>query len=458
MQRPWAVILAAGEGRRMHSALPKALHPLCGRPMLWHVLQAVRAVAEEQLVVVGYGAEQIKEYFGEDLKYVEQHERLGTGHALQQALPRLPREGQLLVVCGDTPLLHGETLEQLLHYHRSGKAGATVLTAALADPFGYGRVLRDQDGDVQEIVEELHAGTAEKKLREINTGAYCFELVALQRCLPALSLRPEKGEYYLTDLLPLLKGGGWPVKGMILDDAFPALGINDRAQLARAAALLREKINSRLMLAGVTMLDPATTYIDCEVEIGRDTVIYPQTVLEGKTMVGEGCVLGPGTHLMDSLLKDNVTCRWSTVRESTVAENVSIGPYAHIRPGSHIGPAAKIGDFVEIKNSSIGRGSKVPHLSYVGDADVGPGVNIGAGSVVVNYDGRRKHRTAIEDGAFIGCNSSLVAPLTIGAKAFIGAGSTITSSVPSGALALSRPRQEIKEGFARRLLENNKEK
>jgi len=457
-QRPWAVILAAGEGRRMYSALPKVLHPLCGRPMLWHVLQAAQAVTEAQLVVVGYGAAQIREYFGEALHYVEQRQRLGTGHALLQALPHLPREGQLLVVCGDTPLLQGDMLERMLDYHRSGKAGATVLTAVLEDPFGYGRVLRDQDGDVQEIVEELHAGTAQKKLQEINTGAYCFELAPLHRCLPALSLRPEKGEYYLTDLLPLLKESGWPVKRLMLDDAFTALGINDRAQLARAAALLREKINGRLMLAGVTMLDPATTYIDCEVEIGRETVIYPQTVLEGKTVVGAGCVLGPGAHLIDSLLKDNVTCRWSTVLESTVAEKASIGPYAHIRPGSHIGAAVKIGDFVEIKNSSIGRGSKVPHLSYVGDADIGPGVNMGAGSIVVNYDGRRKHRTAIEEGAFIGCNSSLVAPLTVGAKAFIGAGSTITGSVPPGALALSRPRQEIKEGFARRLLENNKEK
>ncbi|MEW5920915.1 MAG: bifunctional UDP-N-acetylglucosamine diphosphorylase/glucosamine-1-phosphate N-acetyltransferase GlmU [Bacillota bacterium] len=458
MQRPWAVILAAGEGTRMHSSMPKVLHPLCGRPMLWYVLQAARAVTEQQLVVVGYGSEQIKEYFGEDFFYVEQRERLGTGHALLQTLARLPQTGELLVLCGDTPLLQAEILQRLLEHHRRARTAATVLTAEMTDPSGYGRVLRDHNGAVREIVEDLHATAAQQAVREINTGAYCFDLAALKRRLPSLSANPEKKEYYLTDLLPLLTAEGHRVEALMLGDAFPALGINDRAQLARATACLRERINGQLMREGVTMLDPATTYIDWGVKVGRETVIYPQTILEGATEVGEGCLLGPGTHLIDSILKDAVTCRQSTLWESTVEEGARIGPYAYLRPGSVIGPGAKIGDFVEIKNSTIGRGSKIPHLSYVGDATVGSGVNMGAGSIVVNYDGRHKHRTNIEEGAFIGCNSNLVAPLTIGAKAFIGAGSTITRHVPPGSLALSRSPQQVKEGLARRFLEHDQEK
>lgn len=458
MQRTWTVILAAGEGTRMHSSLPKVLHPLCGRPMLWHVLQAARAVTEQQIIVVGKGGEQVKEYFGHELFYVEQLKRLGTGHALLQTLSHLPSSGRLLVLCGDTPLLGMEILRQLLDTHQGQIAGATVLTAEMDDPTGYGRVLRDQNGAVIGIVEELHATLEQKSVREINTGAYCFELAALKEHLPNLTPNREKKEYYLTDLLPLLAGGGYRVEALKLSDAFPALGINDRTQLARATAKLRERINEQLMLSGVTMVDPATTYIDCGIKIGPDTVIYPQTILEGDTEVGEGCRLGPGTHITDSVIKDNVTCQKSTVWGSTVEEKATIGPYAYIRPESVIGPEVKIGDFVEIKKSLIGKGTKVPHLTYVGDADIGPGVNMGAGSIVVNYDGRRKHKTTIEAGAFIGCNSNLVSPLTVGAGAFIGAGSTITRNVPAGSLVLSRSPQKVKEGFARRFLENNKEK
>ena len=458
MQQPWTVILAAGEGTRMQSSLAKVLHPLCGQPMLWHVLEATGAITEQQLVVVGKGGEQVKEYFGEKVCYVEQHKRLGTGHALLQTLPQLPQSGELLVLCGDTPLLETEILKELLESHRRSKAGATVLTAEMENPTGYGRVIRDENGNVGEIVEELHATPEQQALREINTGAYCFELAALKEHLPALSPNPEKKEYYLTDLLPLLAEAGYPVGAYKLQDAFPALGINDRAQLAQATVLLRARINGQLMRAGVTMFDPATTYIDSKVRVGRDTVIYPQTILEGETVVGEGCLLGPATHLIDSVLKNGVTCQKSTVWQSTVEEGATIGPYAYIRPESVIGPGVKIGDFVEIKKSSIGKGSKVPHLTYVGDTDVGPGVNMGAGSIVVNYDGRRKHKTTIEEGAFIGCNSNLVAPLTVGAGAFIGAGSTITRNVPSGSLVLSRTPQQVKKGFARRFLENNREK
>ncbi len=452
MQRPWAVILAAGEGTRMHSSRPKVMHYLCGRPMLWYVLEAARTVTERQLVVVGRGAGQIKEYFGEGCLYVEQQERLGTGHALLQALALLPDAGELLVLCGDTPFLQPSVLQALLECHRREQAAATVLTAELVDPTGYGRVLRSEGGAVKEIVEELHATPAQRAVREINTGSYCFELAALKRCLPRLPANPVKKEYYLTDLLPLLAAEGYHLAAFMLEDAFSALGVNDRAQLARAAARLRERINTALMLEGVTLLDPAAVYIDYGIKVGPDTVIYPQTILEGDTAVGKECVLGPGTHLIDSKLKDRVICRQSTLWQATVEEGASIGPFAYLRPGSLIGPEAKIGDFVEIKNSSIGRGAKIPHLSYVGDASVGPDVNMGAGSIIANYDGRRKHRTNIEAGAFIGCNSNLVAPLTVGAGAFIAAGSTITRHVPPGSLSLSRAPQQIKEGLAHKFL------
>lgn len=458
MQNTRTVILAAGEGTRMYSSRPKVLHNLCGRPMLWYVLAAAQAVTEEQVLVIGKSGEEVRQYFGDKLCYAEQRERLGTGHALMQALPQLPSAGEVLVLCGDTPLLEGELLQQLLTYHRERQATATVLTAELEDPSGYGRVIRAADGQVREIVEALHATAAQQQVREINTGAYCFELAALHKHLPSLSPNLQKQEYYLTDLLPLLAGAACRVEAFKLADPFPALGINDRAQLAQATFKLRERINNRLMRAGVTMLDPATTYIDYEVEVGRETVIYPQTILEGQTEVGENCLLGPGTHLVDSVLKNDISCRQSTVLESVVEDGAKIGPYAYIRPESVIGPEVKIGDFVEIKKSTIGRGSKVPHLTYVGDAEIGPGVNMGAGSIVVNYDGKHKHQTIIGKGAFIGCNSNLVAPLTVGNGAFIGAGTTVTRNVPPDSLTIARTPQKNKEGFARRFLENNKEK
>lgn len=458
MGQPWAVILAAGAGTRMRSSLPKVLHHLCGRPMLWYVLQSAKAVTSKQLLVIGYGAEQVKSYFGQEYFYVEQRQQLGTGHALQQVLPHLPDRGDVLVLCGDTPLLEEETLKQLLDTHRRQKASATVLTARMADPFGYGRIIRDEQGRIRGIVEELHLTAEQKKVQEINTGSYCFELKALKKYLPLLPQNTVKGEYYLTDLIPMLFEAGLQVASLQIEDARHALGINDRLQLAWAASQMREKINASLMRAGVTMIDPATTYIDTGVEIGRDTVIYPQTILEGKTKIGENCLLGPALHLIDTVVGDGVICRQSVVLESVIQDGAVVGPYAHIRPGSTIGSKAKIGDFVEIKNSSIGEGSKVPHLSYVGDTQMGPAVNMGAGSIVVNFDGRQKHQTIIGEGAFIGCNSNLIAPLNIGSGAFIAAGSTITRDVPSGSLSISRPKQEIKERVGKKFLEKKKEK
>ena len=452
MEQPWAVILAAGEGTRMHSALPKVLHLLCGKPLLWHVFQAAGEVTKKQVLVIGRGAEQIKDYFGEEYLYVEQRERLGTGHALQQVLSYLPVEGDVLVLCGDTPLLESGVLETLVFHHRRQRAAATILTASLTDPRGYGRIVRNEKGQVQEIVEDRHLAPEQEKLQEINTGCYCFALQALQEFLPFLPQNELKGEYYLTDLIPILIKAGRQVEACLIADAHLALGINDRVQLAVAASYMRGKINARLMRSGVTMIDPASTYIDAGVEVGRDTVLYPQCILEGKTVVGENCRLGPGLHLVDTRVGDGVHCQQALVIASSLEEGANVGPFVHIRPGSRIGAATRIGNFVEVKNSTIGQGSKVPHLSYVGDTQMGPDVNMGAGSIVVNFDGRRKHVTCIEEGAFVGCNSNLVAPLKIGRGAFIAAGSTITRDVPPDALVISRSKQEIKEGLGKRFL------
>lgn len=458
MEELITVILAAGEGTRMKSSLPKVLHRLCGKPMLWHVLESAGAVTGRQIVIAGYGADQVREYFGEEFFYLEQRERLGTGHALQQSLPHLPETGLALVLCGDAPLLEKEVLQELISYHRQSGASATVLTSRLEDPSGYGRIVRDESGGVQKIVEELHLAPEEKVLKEINTGTYCFDLRALKKHLPVLPKNEIKGEYYLTDLVHMLVEAGLSVKAHLLKDARLALGVNDRFQLSQAAALMRKKINDGLMRAGVTMIDPVSTYIDAGVEVGVDTVIYPQTLLEGETKVGKGCRLGPGAHLIDTRVGDGVLCRHSLVLESVLEDGANVGPYAHIRPGSKIGPSVKIGDFVEIKNSSIGQGSKVPHLSYVGDAELGPGVNMGAGSIIVNYDGRKKHKTVIGEGAFIGCNSNLVAPLNIGKGAFIAAGSTVTRDVPPDSLLISRPEQKIKRELGKRFLKKKNDK
>jgi len=463
MEQTLAVILAAGEGTRMKSSLPKVLHPLCGRPMLWHVLRSAKEVSNRQILVVGHGGERVKEYFGEGFTYVEQERQLGTGHALQQVLPYLPgkedetgkdkeseagKEGLVLVLCGDTPLLEGSLLRRLVEHHCRYGAAATVLTAKMDEPRGYGRMIRDESGAVQAIVEELHATGPQKEIKEINTGTYCFDIEALRKYLPNLPRNEEKGEYYLTDLLPILAGAGCRVEAFMLEEAWPAAGINDRAQLSMAAARMRERINCRLMEGGVTLIDPACTYVDVDVQVGEDTVIYPQTILEGNTRVGRNCRLGPDLHMVNVTVGSAVVCCKAMVVDSSLHDGAQVGPYAYIRPGSTIGAGARVGDFVEVKNSSIGEGTKVPHLSYVGDARLGAGVNIGAGVIVVNFDGRRKHLTSIEEGAFIGCNSNLVAPLTVGKGAFIAAGSTVTRNVPAGALAISRVRQRNKKGLA----------
>ncbi len=439
MEELSVLVLAAGEGKRMCSGYPKVLHPLCGHPMLYYILESASVLTNRIFVVVGHGGSLVRETMGSTWGYVHQEKQLGTGHALMQAMPHLSGTGRLLVLCGDTPLLETQHLQNLLDRHVSG--GAAVMTARVPDPSGYGRIVRDSQGQVEAIVEEGDASTEQKGIDEINTGAYCFDLQQLAHFLPMLGENNVQHEYYLTDLVSLFRDHGHSVQAYCLDDYRVGLGVNDRSQLAEATALMRKRINRELMMEGVTLIDPEATYIDYGVKIGADTVIWPGCVIEGASTLGMRCQIGPSTHLKQTVLGDEVTVRCSVVEKSSIESQTAVGPFAYIRPGSHLGRQVKIGDFVEVKNSNIGEGSKVPHLSYVGDADVGEGVNIGAGVIVANFDGRRKHRCRIESGAFVGCNSNLISPLTIGKGSFIAAGSTIHKDVPAGSLALARADQ-----------------
>ncbi|QGP92068.1 Bifunctional protein GlmU [Neomoorella glycerini] len=437
-----AVILAAGQGKRMHSRLPKVLHRVAGRSLLEHVLAATRqAGIEDNIIVIGHGAEEVRAALGPEQKYALQEQQLGTGHALAQARQAAGEAATVLVLCGDTPLIRPATLSGLLHHHRATGAAVTILAARIADPTGYGRIIRDGQGQVKGIVEERDATPVEKAINEINTGIYCFAAAFLWPALARLKPDNDQGEYYLTDVVAMAVSQGLRVETLVAGDAGEVLGVNDRAQLAAAGAVWRRRINTALMLDGVTIIDPEATYIDVTVTIGKDTIIYPATFLEGHTIIGAGCSLGPGTTIRDSQVGDGSTVIHAVVLESTIGPGCQVGPFAYLRPGTVLEAGVKVGDFVEIKASRIGRGSKVPHLTYLGDATVGMGVNIGAGTITCNYDGRQKWPTIIEDGAFIGSNTNLVAPVRVGAGALVGAGSTITEDVPAGALALARERQ-----------------
>ncbi len=446
------VILAAGESKRMRSRRPKALHPLAGRPLIAHPLRLALSLSDRVVVVVGHQGEEVRRALGEaqHLVFVEQKERLGTGHALHQARAAcVDREGTILVLPCDAPLLSEGTLRRLLENHASRGAAATLLTAVLESPAGYGRVLREQ-GRVVGVVEDRDAFPEQKKIKEVGTSVYCFEAKALWPVLEQLRPDNDQGEYYLTDVIGILARQK-KVEAVSASDPAEALGVNDRKQLAHVAALLRSRTLDRLMAEGVTLLDPASTYVDDTVSVGPDTVIYPGVTLEGATEIGAECVVGLGSCVSASRLGSRVTLRpYCVLTEAVVEDGAILGPFCHLRPLSHVGPRAKIGNFVELKKSRIGRGSKVPHLSYVGDAVVGEEVNIGAGTITCNYDGVTKHETRIQDRVFVGTNSSLVAPITIGEGAYVGAGSTITEDVPPGALALGRGRQVVKPGWAER--------
>ncbi|EEG76613.1 bifunctional UDP-N-acetylglucosamine diphosphorylase/glucosamine-1-phosphate N-acetyltransferase GlmU [Dethiobacter alkaliphilus] len=456
MEKVTTVVLAAGEGKRMKSQTPKVLHRICGRSLLGHVLAAVEKASQQKIVVVGHGAQQVKEAFGDKVQYAYQHQQLGTGHAVMQAEQQIPRAGDVFILCGDTPLLSAEVMEKMLLAHKQSGVAATVLTAVVPDAYGYGRIIRTEAGDVVKIVEEKDATEGERTVREINTGTYLFQAEALLDSLGDLDNDNAQGEYYLTDCIALLISRGLKVGSYCLEDYRMALGVNDRSQLAEAAKLLRERINGELMAGGVTIHDPATTYVDVDVRVGEDTELLPNTYLKGATEIGARCVIGPGTEITECQIGSCVTVRHSVLNRSVLEDNVTVGPFAHLRPETVLRSGVKVGDFVEIKKSDIGSQSKVPHLSYVGDARVGQGVNLGAGTIVVNYDGKNKHVTEIGPRAFIGCNSNLVAPVSIGKGAFVAAGSTITKDVPDGSLSLARPKQVNKEGLAGRFIRSEK--
>ena len=450
MQEMVAVILAAGKGTRMKSALPKVLHAVGGRPMLRHVMTAAeQAGAKRTIVVVGFGGDQVQAKIGAAAEYVLQAEQLGTGHAMMQVQPVLAGfSGTILLLCGDTPLLTDKTLLALVAAHQQSGAAATVLTAMPADATGYGRILRNESGQVLGIVEQKDATPEQKKIGEINTGIYCFEAAPLFAALAGLTCNNAQREYYLTDVLAILAQAGQQVGAVEVSDFQETLGINSRLQLAEAEAILRRRKLVELMDSGVTVMDPASTFVDATVSVGEDTVLYPFTWLEGETTIGRDCRIGPNSRIADSQLGDAVTLHFSYAHECKIAEGVTVGPYVHLRPDTQLAAGVKVGNFVDIKNSLVGQGSKVPHLSYIGDTDIGSGVNIGSGTITVNYDGKKKHRTHIGDDAFIGCNTNLVAPVSVGAGAYIAAGSTITKDVPDGALGVGRARQSNIAGWA----------
>ncbi|AFI26590.1 MULTISPECIES: bifunctional UDP-N-acetylglucosamine diphosphorylase/glucosamine-1-phosphate N-acetyltransferase GlmU [Bacillus] len=453
MDKRFAVVLAAGQGTRMKSKLYKVLHPVCGKPMVEHVVdEALKLSLSKLVTIVGHGAEEVKKQLGDKSEYALQAEQLGTAHAVKQAQPFLADEkGVTIVICGDTPLLTAETMEEMLKEHTQREAKATILTAVAEDPTGYGRIIRSQNGAVQKIVEHKDASEEERFVTEINTGTYCFDNEALFRAIDQVSNDNAQGEYYLPDVIEILKNEGETVAAYQTGNFQETLGVNDRVALSQAEQFMKERINKRHMQNGVTLIDPMNTYISPEAVIGSDTVIYPGTVIKGEVQIGEDTIIGPHTEIMNSSIGSRTVIKQSVVNHSKVGNDVNIGPFAHIRPDSVIGNEVKIGNFVEIKKTQFGDRSKASHLSYVGDAEVGTDVNLGCGSITVNYDGKNKYLTKIEDGAFIGCNSNLVAPVTVGEGAYVAAGSTVTEDVPGKALAIARARQVNKDDYVKNI-------
>ena len=456
-----AVVLAAGEGTRMRSATPKVLHPLCGRPMLLHVLDAlVQLPIERVVVVVGRGAEAVTKTVQEQLvtdlpvEFVEQSVQRGTGDAMSVALTvgafDLDGEDDLLVVYSDVPLLRPETLAALASEHRLVDAAATMLTARVDDPTGYGRIVRDAKGAVERIVEQADATDAELDIDEVNPSIFCFRRGLLAPALRRLSPENAQGEYYLTDVIGVLRDAGHTVLGVEIDDPYEALGVNDRAQLAAAERALRDRINARWMQAGVTMVDPSRTYIDATVELAPDVRLLPGTILEGRTVIGTGSVIGPDTQLVDTVVGRDAVIRQTVANDAERGDDVTVGPFVSLRAGTRIATGAHVGTFVEMKNTEIGEGAKVPHLSYMGDAEIGAAANIGAGTITANYDGRAKHRTRIGARAHTGSNTVLVAPVELGDDATTGAGAVVTRDVPPGALAKGVPAKIEEDWLAKR--------
>lgn len=451
-----ALILAAGQGTRIKSDLPKVLHKVCGKEMVNHVIDTMRKAKIDDInVIIGKGAELVKEKTASrNVSYSLQEEQLGTGHAVKCAIDFLKNKtGVVGVFAGDAPLIKPETINKLFETHMENKNAATLLSSIVEDPTGYGRIVRDGD-EVLKIVEHKDCTEEELKINEMNAAIYCFDIESLLSSLEKLSNDNKQGEYYLTDVIGILKDEGKKV-GALSIDYEETIGVNSRVQLAEAEEILRRRINRRHMENGVTLIAPNSTYIGDDVEIGRDTIIYPGNVIEGNTKIGEGVVLYPNSRISNSIISNNVEIQSSVIIDSQIGERTTVGPFAYIRPESVIGSHARIGDFVEIKKSNIGNNTKVSHLTYIGDAEVGENCNFGCGTVVVNYDGKNKNKTIVGNNSFIGCNTNLVSPVTVEDNTYIAAGSTIVNDVKEGELAIARAKQRNIEGWvAKRGLTN----
>lgn len=447
-----AVILAAGKGTRMNSTTPKVLHKVGGKPMLEYVMTAAYyAGAKKQVVVVGYQGEQVRAYVGDEVTVVEQKEQKGTAHAVLQAKDVLTDfDGTVMILCGDTPLVNGEDLKEFFIAHEQSGAVASVFTATMQDPTGYGRIIRDSAGNIEKIVEEKDANAEQRAVKEVNTGIYCIDNKVLFNVIAQVGCNNAQGEFYLTDIIDILGRSEQNVGAVRAKNADSTVGINSRRHLAQVEKIMRERTLERLMDQGVTIISPETTFIADDAQIGKDTVIHPFTYIEAGCKIGERCQIGPNVRLQKTEIGEATVLHYSYVHEAIIGNYCIIGPFAHLRPGTQLGDDVKVGNFIEVKNSWVGEGSKFPHLSYIGDADVGQNVNIGCGCITVNYDGKKKHRTTIEDNAFIGCNSNLVAPVKVGENAYVAAGSTITKNVPAESLGVARAKQTNIDGWAKK--------
>jgi len=443
-----AVILAAGEGVRMKSNIPKVMHKVCGKPMLTHVINAAKgAGANKVIIVVGKDADKIKEaYINEDVEFVIQEKQMGTGHALMQAENAVKNSSHIVVLCGDMPLVTAESIKGMVDFHEKEMADATVMTAKVSDPTGYGRIIREGK-KVLDIREHKDATPEELKINEVNAAFYCFNTVDIFASLAKIQNDNSQKEYYLTDAIKILNQEDKKVVAFELSDPEELNGINDRKQLAKVQSIMQKRIIDKLMEDGVTFINPDTCMVDCDVKIGKDTTIYPGAMLEGSTTIGENCsIIGP-CRIIDTTIGNDCEIVMTQINKCVIEDGVKIGPYTNLRPDCRLSQKVKVGDFVELKNAKVGEGTKIPHLSYVGDAVLGKHINIGCGTVFVNYDGYKKHQTVVEDNVFIGCNSNLIAPVTLKAGSFIAAGSTITDDVPENALGIARARQVNKTGW-----------
>lgn len=444
-----SVILAAGMGTRMKSKMPKVLHKVCGKPLSKWVIDASKAAgADKVCAVVGHKAETVKEVLGDVCEFALQAEQKGTGHAVMQAIDVIKNsKGEVVILNGDTPLITAETINKAIEYHKNNGNQATVITAILDDATGYGRIIRDNDGSVLKIVEQKDASEEEKKINEVNSGMYIFDAQSLVYALDKITPNNAQGEYYLTDTLEILLSAGKKIGGYAISDNDEIRGINDRVQLNEAEKIMQKRINEYHMRNGVTMRNPESVYIEYGVEIGNDTEICQNVTIKSGTKIGSDCVIGSGSMLDRAVIHDGVDVLSSVILESEVDEGTHVGPFAYIRPNCHVGKEVKVGDFVELKNSNIDDGTKISHLTYIGDSDVGKRVNFGCGTVTCNYDGKKKYRTTIGDDCFVGCNTNFVSPINVGDGVYIAAGSTITEDIPENSLSIARARQVNKEGW-----------